>query len=419
MKRNSFRRYTRISILILLFLSVSGFSGLHADSADFWNNYFDFSSFFLDENTGLTAFPLLTIPYGGKYEAMGTAFSAIADDHGFFDANPAGSATLAFTELTFSHNAWIADTAIEGIRYSYRRKNLGLGFSGKFLYVPFTEYDSWGESVHSVYYTEGVATLNASYNFFHGYYFRGLSVGTNLKVAYRHIPEVIEENQSAVNVLGDFGLLTRVNFLKFYRARDKNLSVSAVVRNLAPPLGEAVPSEATLGLGYKPVRPVTLGIDVNYPFAFLTSEPAESWNIAAGVDVRIAEFLSAQTGFHYKGGNPRFSLGTALDLKFVRINMNYTLGLDTQVQNPVDRFSLTASMNLGDGGRFDLQQKIDEYYLAGLEAYAKGDFESARKFWEAVLELDGTFEPAQENLLIVAQTLSLQEQLEQLNRVEE
>ena len=411
------------SVLFLFILALNGaqnaLGSLSADSTDFWNDYYDFTSFFLDDNTGLTVFPLLTIPSGGRYEAMGTAFSAIADDPGFFDANPAGSATLNYSELTFSHNAWIADTSVEGIRYSYRKKNLGLGFSGKFLYVPFTEYDSWGETVNSVYYTEGVAAVNASYNFLKGYYFRGLSVGSNLKVAYRHVPEVIEKNQSAVNVLGDFGVLTRVNFLKFYRARDKNFSLSAVVRNLAPPMGEAVPTEATVGIGYKPVRPVSIDVDVNYPFAFMTDEPAESWNIATGADVQIASFLSAQTGFHYRGGNPRFSLGTTLDLEFVRVNMNYTLGLDTQVQNPVDRFSITASMNLGDGGRFDIQKQVDEYYIAGLEAYANGDFETAQKYWEAVLQLDNTFEPAQENLLIIKQTLSLQKQLEDLNRVEE
>ena len=385
---------------------------------NFWDDYFDFAEFFSDNNTGLTIFPILTIPSGGRYESMGTAFSAIADDPGFFDSNPAGSSTLTYSELTFSHNAWIADTSIDSINYSIRKNNLGVGFAGKFLYVPFTEYDSWGETKSSVYYTEGLASVNASYNFLKGYYFRGLSLGTNLKVAYRRIPEVIEENQSAVNVLGDFGLLTRFNFLKMYRARDRNFAMSAVVRNLAPPIGEPVPTEATMGIGYKPVRPVTVGIDFNYPFAFLTDNEPEKWNIAAGTDIAVADFFSVQSGFHYKGGNPRFSMGSTFNLEFVTINMNYTLGLDNQVTNALDRFSVTASMNLGDDGRFEIQQQVDEYYLAGLDAYAKGDYERALKFWESALMLDSSFEPAEENILVVKQTLTLQDELAALNQVD-
>ena len=70
-----------------------------------------------------------------------------------------------------------------------RFDDLGIGFGGKFLYVPFTAYNDWGAAVANDYISETIATMNVSYNFLSSYYFTGVAVGANLKVAYRNIPE--------------------------------------------------------------------------------------------------------------------------------------------------------------------------------------------------------------------------------------
>ena len=57
--------------------------------------------------------------------------------------------------------------------------------------------------------------MNVSYNFFPSYYFSGLSVGANVKVAYRSIPDAIYLNQSVFAAMLDVGMLTRFDFLKF------------------------------------------------------------------------------------------------------------------------------------------------------------------------------------------------------------
>ena len=62
--------------------------------------------------------------------------------------------------------------------------------------------------------------------------FAGSSVGGNLKVAYRNIPAVFAANQSALAVMGGFGVQTSFNLLKFYSSRTRNFSVGAVVKNL-------------------------------------------------------------------------------------------------------------------------------------------------------------------------------------------
>ena len=141
---------------------------LFADFSDFYYNLNELLSGFADPNTGLTVFPTLLIPMGGKYEGMGTAYTAVALDSGFLEANPSASSSLDITELSFYHHSWIADSNLEGVVFTARYEDLGFAIGGKFLYVPFTEYNEWGDRENRGYISETVATFNVSYNFFSG-----------------------------------------------------------------------------------------------------------------------------------------------------------------------------------------------------------------------------------------------------------
>ena len=409
-------RITKKYLIALTILTLVCLLTFPASADGFYSSYFDFASIFSDPNTGLTAFPILSIPMGGRYEAMGTAFTALANDFSYLDANPAASSRLDRTQIALAHNAWIADTSIDSAVYTVRNDKLGMGFATKFLYVPFTEYDDWGDSQASIYYSETLATANISYNFLSDYYFEGISLGANIKAAYRHIPEVIEPGQSALAFMGDLGLLSRFNFLKFYPSRDKNFSLGLVARNLGISTdGEALPSEASFGIAYSPIRPLTVTTDFNYPFSLVPDAPAESWNIAGGMDLQITDFFAVQSGFHYRGGNPRFSLGSELITDTMSLNVNYTLGLDTQVSAPLDRLSVVASLDMGDRGRFERQKQAEEQYIAGLEAYAAGDLQKAIAHWQTSLELNPDFTPARENMTTAQKTIDLQNDLIEIN----
>ncbi len=411
-----FRLFTGKYLLPILLTLMLCFAPAVVIADGFFSSYYDFASIFSDPNTGLTAFPILTIPMGGRYEAMGTAFTALADDFSYLDANPAASSRLDRTQIALAHNAWIADTSIDSAVYTVRYDKLGLGFATKFLYVPFTEYDDWGDSQASIYYSETLATANISYNFFSDYYFEGLSLGANIKAAYRHIPAVIEPGQSALAFMGDVGLLTRFNFLKTYPSRDKNFSIGLTAKNLGLSTdGEALPTEASLGIAYSPIRPLTVTTDFNYPFSLVSDIPAESWNISTGMDLQVTDFFAMQSGFHYKGGNPRFSLGSELLTDTMSLNVNYTMGLDTQVAAPLDRLSVVASLDMGDRGRFERKKQAEEQYIAGLEAYASGDLQKAIAHWEVSLELDPDFTPARENMDTAQKTIDLQNDLIDIN----
>jgi hypothetical protein len=384
--------------------------------------------FGMDDNAGLTAFPILNIPIGGRAEGMASAFAAVADDASFVEFNPAGSSMLSRSELAFYHNNWIGDAKIEGLVYTTRIKNLGLAAAGKWLYTSFSEYNLYGERVSKGYYSEAEAALNVSYNFFSGYYFSGLSLGANVKGAFRFVPDYADKqsdsvmsgsgwDQSAGMAMADLGALTRFNFLKFYHSRERNSSAALVIRNLGPPsMGEALPSSIVAALSYKPLRPILLSFDFSLPFntTDLTLSEKPWW--AAALSVGVTNFLSMRGGLMAKSGNVRMTLGSAVNLKKISLDVNYTMDLLTQLQ-PLNRVSLGVRLDLGDQGRAHLAAEVDRFYLEGLDAYAEGDYDLAQHNWREALRLNPQFVPAQESLAILEEAIAVQRRMDELQRL--
>ncbi|MDR1637147.1 MAG: UPF0164 family protein, partial [Treponema sp.] len=385
--------------------------------------------FGMDDNAGLTAFPLLNIPIGGRAEGMASAFAAVADDASFIEFNPAGSSMLSRSELAFYHNNWIGDTKIEGLVYTNRIKNLGFAAAVKWLYTPFTEYNLYGERVSKGYYSEAEAALNVSYNFFSGYYFSGLSLGANLKGAFRFMPDYADKqsgsvmsgsglDQSAGMGMADLGALTRFNFLKFYYSRERNSSAALVIRNLGPPSrGEALPSSIVAAFSCKPLRPILLSFDFFLPFNMRDPKLSEKPWWAGALSVRVTDFLSMRGGLMAKSGNFRLTVGSAVNLKKISLDVNYTMDLLTQLQ-PLNRVSLGVRLDLGDQGRARLAAETDRFYLEGLDAYALGDYSLAYRNWREALRLNPQFVPAKESLAVLEEVMAVQRRLDELQRLD-
>ncbi|MDR1903647.1 MAG: UPF0164 family protein [Treponema sp.] len=381
----------------------------------------------IDDNAGLTAFPVLNVPMGGRAEGMASAFAAVADDISFIEYNPAGSAVLPRSELAFFHNNWIADTKVEGIVYALRLdklENMGLGFGGKWLYTPFTEYNIYGERVSKGYYSEAVAFLNASYNFFPDYHFYGVAIGMSLKGAFRFVPDYTdnEDNiiagsglaQSAAMVMADLGALTRFNFLKPYYSREKNTSVAITLRNLGPPVrGDALPSVGSLALSYKPIRPLVFSFEFFLPFNMEDISLSEKPYFAAAFAVSVTDFLSMRAGVLNKAGNFRLTLGSAVKLEKLSIDVNYSLDLLTQLQ-PLNRVSLGVRFDMGDNNRQARADEVDRLYLAGLDAYAAGRLEEAQKCWEDALKINPLFEPVLQVIGTLREAIRLQRHMDDM-----
>jgi hypothetical protein len=385
------------------------------------------SSAFLDPNAGTTGFAILDIPFGGYQEGMASALTALPVDASAFSINPAASAMLESTELSIFHNNWIGETKLESAIYSIRFGNLGIGAAGKWLYAPFSERDDFTDVAKS-YYSETMALLNASYNLFQGYYFSGLAVGANFKAAYRSMPDYTDDqgalikgsgfSQSALAMMADFGLYTRFDFLKFYVSRERNFAVGLAMRNLGlPAYGDALPTAASIGLAYSPLRPVVIALDFAQPLNLANIRASERAIYALAVDADLFEFFSVHGGFQLKGGDPRFSLGARVSLASVDIIANYTLDLTTQFKD-LNRISLEARLNLGDQGRYAIRIKVEEYYLRGVEAYAKGNVSDAIELWTEALKLDPGFDPARENRNTARRALELMRQMDALQKLE-
>jgi len=362
------------------------------------------------QNTGLTIFPTLIIPAGGEFEGMATAYTAVARDVSFLDANPAASATLNLTQLTFTHNNWIDDAYIDGAIYTVRFDDLGIGFGGKFLHVPFTRYGLTDQEASSIY-SEGTVGANISYNFLRDFYYPGLSVGATLKTAYRYVPEIIAAGQSALGIAADIGVLTRLNFLKYYASRSPNFAAGLTAKNFGPAIGgEPLPSQVTTGIAYSPVRPVIIALDFIVPVSLARGVPAEQVSGAIGTAVQITPFFSAQTGLLLRRSGSRFTLGATLQLPDVTIVTNYTLDLATQFEI-FNRLSVQAQLNLGDRGRGERRDTVDQLYLDAWVSSASGELEKAVRLLKEALALDPTFTPASELLDLTQRTLDLQEEL--------
>jgi len=184
--------------LIIIFSTLMASSAQALDLSDPYSYLSGILAPLVDENEGETTFRSLLIPGGGRSEAMGSAFSALANDISFFETNPAGSSTMPNTELAVFHNNWIADSRLETLSWTQRADDLGYGVSLRCFYVPFTEYNTYGERVSRGYYTETLGILNFSYNFLSGYYFKGIAVGTNIKAGFRSMPDFSNNTAGAV-----------------------------------------------------------------------------------------------------------------------------------------------------------------------------------------------------------------------------
>jgi tetratricopeptide (TPR) repeat protein len=387
-----------IGIFLFLALGVPQ-GGLQAweTGEGFYDSFADFlnGAYGVDENAGLTALPVLNIPMGGKAEAMAGAFAAVADDVSFIEWNPAGSAMLETASLAFFHNNWIADTKIEAAAFSNKLGNVGFGAAAKWLYTPFTEYSEWGVRSSKGYYSEAVGTLNLSYNFFPGYYFPGFALGVNVKGGLRVMPDFAEYASETTGAFAvDVGVLTRINLFKFYDSRDKNMSFALVLRNFGPlVMDDPLPAVAVAGLAYKPFRPLSLSCDLSFPMNLTDMSLSEKPYFAFGLAVAITSFFSMRGGFMIRAGGSRWTIGSAVEMNTIAIEVNYSLDLLTQFQS-LNRVTVGVRFNLGDGGRGEKNKLVDALYLQGIESYSNGDADAAADLFNKALDINPLFDPA-------------------------
>ncbi|MBQ6058235.1 MAG: UPF0164 family protein [Treponema sp.] len=432
-------------ILSALVLGLSlNFCAAALDLQDINNKLSDVFDSLSDDNAGTTVFRSLNIPTGGRVESLGTSFTGLADDISFFDYNPAASSVLKNTETAFFHNSWIADSAMESLQATTRFNNLGLGAQLKCFYVPFSEYNLYGDKVAASYYSETSFALNASYNFLSGYNFKGIALGFNVRGSWRNMPDYTDNqtdeiksgsgfSQSALGLMADAGLLMRFNFIKTFNTTDPNLTFGLALNNIGLAftglntefeLDDSLPTRVSVGLSYRLFKPVLFTVEFRKPVNLLDFKSSEMWSLASGAEFNITKFFDFELGFCLQGANPRFSMGSQFDVKGVKMNINYSLDL-TSSFNPVNHISLGAKLNLGDKGRSNIQSQVQLRYAEGIELYSKGsrnDIENAIQKWQEAKELSKNigirYDPAIEAINTARQLLLIHDEINAFGTLE-
>ncbi len=403
-----------IKILIpLLFFSSASLHSLTL--TDLTSSFVDTFFSFVDPNEGTTSFRSLLIPIGGRTESLGSAYTGFCDDIGYMNYNAAGSAIQKQTQLAVFHNSWIADSNMETLSFTTRKNHFGFGTQLSCFYLPFTEYNIFGERVNGNYYTETSFALNFSYNFFAGYNFKGLAIGTTLRAAWRGMPDYSDNDtniiipttglqESALGLMGDIGFLFQFNFFKFFDSRDANLRIGLAANNLGIALtnfgglfgiqyDDPLPTTLSAGISYRFIKPIVISLDFKQPINLQNIGEYLAFSVGTGVSIQFTDFLCVLAGFSLKGGNPKLSLGCDFDLLKLKMNITYSLDFTSSV-NPLNKFSLSAKILLGDDGRKKKENIVDEYYLKGLDAYAKSEWQEAIDIWNEALKIDKRFDPA-------------------------
>ena len=411
--------------------------------SDMYNLFVDSSGDNINDYSGLNSFLTLYVPPGGKYEGMGTAFTGVPNDIGFFNANPSVSSRLNLSEVSFFINNFIEDVSMQTIAFTGRKNDLGYGFQGKWLHVGFTGVNDWAERDGKGLYSEFILKNNISYNFLNGFDFSGLSVGASFNLGYRDMPESIYYNldvqkQSSLALFFDLGILTEFNFLKFYASRARNFSIGLSLMNIGRELINApdpLPSSGNAGISYSPIEPLTITYDLSYKFNLHESNnfdsfqwklsPGEGFYHAFGFDLQVLDFASIHGGFLYKIGNPRLTLGTEInyrknpgeyvsmerEIKESKNQYVFVINYSLDLHPALNRISIEMKLNLGDYNRLERRETIQNLYVNGLKEFSEGNILEAIKIWESCIKMDKNFDPAIRMLELANQSIELQKKI--------
>ena len=97
-------------------------------------------------------------------------------------------------------------------------------------------------------------------------------------------------------------------------------------------------------------------------------------------------------------------------------NVSYSFDL-TSSAVPLNRISLGAKLQLGDGGRAVLEKRVDNLYAEGLRLYAQDELEKAVETWQEVLKMSPGFDPAKKGIKAAKKTLNLRREIRDIQKL--
>lgn len=382
----------------------------------------DFLSFTEDSPKQINSFFSASKQFGNKAQIFGSSFTALCDDLGYLYSNPSAASLQKQTQA-----GGFLEYDLDSILFG------GFGITNRAKNIPHFGYGLFGSllTITDEKYLEVVTGLNLSYNFLSGYDFKGICAGINIKTGWQNLSFssinnisqndfVSFDSNSLFSVFFDFGLMTQFNLFKFFYSREPNVKIGLSLKNIGIVLDKSfvipsntpLPSEICFAFSCKFLKPITLCAGTSYPLNFYDFSQTCIPSISFGFDFSFKESISLSVGTEFKKNKSQFSAG--FDLKFSenKININYSLDYISK-EFQTHKISLSFKMLLGDNDRALTDYMVDKYYQAGLDYYAKDEWEKAIKEWEKALLLNPHFDPA---ILCIE---SAQEQIKMFKKISE
>lgn len=166
-------------------------------------------------------------PTGGRYASLDGAFTALANDASFFEANPAGSANMTHGELAFFHTTGFGSFHAETLSYVGQSGNWGYGASMR-MFFPESGFNfsaTTGPVCTSA--TEPIKQRGAIGIINFARRIGGLSLGANLKAGFRDA-----QGLQHTSVSSDIGLQWVGNVAKSFTSEEPNLYIGLAATNL-------------------------------------------------------------------------------------------------------------------------------------------------------------------------------------------
>lgn len=230
-----------------------------------------------------TSAAFLRMTIGSRAQAMGDAFTGLAENATGMYYNPAGMGFGQNRELMIFHAQWLEDISVENLTFMYpvtSRFSFGAGFS--YLHFPQLtrfELDPSGGAVEngkfSVY--DVVATAGMGYRLTESF-----SVGANIKFFQEQLESVTASSYAA-----DFGLLWKLPV--------SDLNIGIAVQNVGPEITytqakEQLPRTYRVGLAYQmPNNDATFALD-------MVKTGNDEWRIFPGIEIGF------MNSFYLRGG---------------------------------------------------------------------------------------------------------------------
>jgi hypothetical protein len=293
------------------------------------------SSQVLSEGPGTTAFNFLKIGEGARPIAMGSAFTAVADDGNLLFWNPGGFSQIETPMGTTTYRNYVAGIHTGYLAY-LRPKSEKDAFGGSvhFLYSgSMVKTNMVGEPLGDFTYSVVVPTIG---------YGRKIKEDVSVGIAIKGIYQNVDE-------FNNFGVAADIGGL--YETPREGLTVGAVVQNLGAevqPLDSlkySLPITGKIGGVYRiPEKPVTIALDLSKPIDndFAVSFGGEAW-------------LSSRLAF--RGG----FTSTLLDLKTgsgTDFLAGISSGVGLLVKNIHFDYAITPMIDLGLAHRISLSKEL-------------------------------------------------------------